>query len=295
MPDNIADRERSHLNRLVGAVVNPVIGSVDLDELLATVDINELLDRIDIDRLLERIDLDRLLERIDMNAIIGRTSIGSVVTDSAGTMATSALDLVRRQAVGLDTVMSRAARRLLRRPRPTAEELAQIDGEPAGAVTRLLSYLLDSVIISVLFAIGTAVILYLVNLFLQQNIDPSTSGQGWVWAASIFVFGELYFFIGIATTGRTPGKVMLGMRVLMHDRSQVTMRAAFVRTLLFPFSFIFGLGFIGIVTGRERRAWHDHGAHTVEVYYWGDRTAELPAPMRRWIAERAAAQSAGVS
>jgi hypothetical protein len=48
---------------------------------------------------------------------------------------------------------------------------------------------------------------------------------------------------------------------------------------------LLGLGLVGVVIGRERRALHDVFAGSVVVYDWGDRPAELPAPLTRWIAD----------
>jgi uncharacterized RDD family membrane protein YckC len=57
---------------------------------------------------------------------------------------------------------------------------------------------------------------------------------------------------------------------------------AVVRTLAFPLSIIIlGLGFLGILTGRERRALHDRIAGTSVVYAWDARAARL-----RWLARK---------
>jgi uncharacterized RDD family membrane protein YckC len=49
-----------------------------------------------------------------------------------------------------------------------------------------------------------------------------------------------------------------------------------VRTLAFPLSFLLlGLGFAGILLGRDRRALHDSIAGTAVVYAWDARAARL--------------------
>jgi uncharacterized RDD family membrane protein YckC len=49
-----------------------------------------------------------------------------------------------------------------------------------------------------------------------------------------------------------------------------------VRTLAFPLSFLLlGLGFLGILFGRDRRALHDVIAGTAVVYAWDAREARL--------------------
>ena len=49
-----------------------------------------------------------------------------------------------------------------------------------------------------------------------------------------------------------------------------------MRTLVFPLSFLLlGLGFIGNLFGRDRRALHDSIAGTAVVYAWDARMARL--------------------
>jgi uncharacterized RDD family membrane protein YckC len=49
-----------------------------------------------------------------------------------------------------------------------------------------------------------------------------------------------------------------------------------LRTLAFPLSFLLlGLGFLGILLGRDRRALHDVIADTAVVYCWDAREARL--------------------
>ncbi len=57
--------------------------------------------------------------------------------------------------------------------------------------------------------------------------------------------------------------------------------------IVMPISFlVLGLGLAGIVLGKERRALHDVIAGTAVVYDWGDRPAEVPAPLTRWLERR---------
>ena len=67
------------LDAIASAVVPPVAGAVDPDELLDRIDINALLDRIDVDALLDRIDVDALLERIDLDELIARLDVNAIV------------------------------------------------------------------------------------------------------------------------------------------------------------------------------------------------------------------------
>ena len=44
-----------------------------------------------------------------------------------------------------------------------------------------------------------------------------------------------------------------------------------------------GIGFLGSCSGPEGRALHDAAAGDAVVYDWGDRHAEMPAPLTQWL------------
>ena len=131
-PETIVDRidvnalmEQVDIDGLLDRVdVNAMLDAVDVNALLARVDVNGLLDRVDVDALLaradvdallERVDIDALVERVDIEAIMQRVEVGNVLTRGTGEVAGSALDLARRQGVGLDVVLSRTVNRLIGR------------------------------------------------------------------------------------------------------------------------------------------------------------------------------------
>jgi uncharacterized RDD family membrane protein YckC len=67
---------------------------------------------------------------------------------------------------------------------------------------------------------------------------------------------------------------ILGLRVVQRDGGELTATRAAVRALTMPLGAIpLGLGYIGIVIGRERRALHDVLAGTTVVYDWDARAA----------------------
>ena len=128
--------DRVDVNALLDRVdVDALLDRVDVDALMERVDVNALLDRVDIDALMERLDVDALLaradvdgvvSRVDVNAVARRARIGELVAESSGDVAGSALDLGRRQAVALDTLLARSINRVLGRD---ASNLP--DGPPA--------------------------------------------------------------------------------------------------------------------------------------------------------------------
>lgn len=158
----------------------------------------------------------------------------------------------------------------------------QVSGQYAGAVSRLAAYLVDAFLITVAFSGFVATASYLIDLVSDATVDGA--GVGLLIAYGIWWF--FYMWVGLALAGRTVGMLLAGLKVVARDGRPLSPRAAFVRVLTFPLSFLlFGLGLVGIVVGRERRALHDVLAGSAVVYDWGDRPAELPAPLARWIAE----------
>jgi hypothetical protein len=95
--------------------INQLVSRVDVNGLIADLDVNALLDDVDLDSLMEKIDLDKLLEGVDLEALMRRANIGDIVAESTGQVAGSALDLGRRQVVGIDVMIMRFINRILSR------------------------------------------------------------------------------------------------------------------------------------------------------------------------------------
>lgn len=328
---------RGGLSRLVGAVTPSVMDSVDIDAVIAEVDLDQLLERIDLDRLLARIDVNALIQRVDVNALLGdldldpllakvdvialaeRAEIGRLVTESSQQVAGSALDLARRQMVGLDFVVTGLVNRLLRRredlplgpttlldaapaPDPGAtpvdEFAAVLDRSPdrllvsgryAGPLSRLAAFVVDSFVVTVAFTLITAAASFLVGLFASRTLDLGGTRGLW-WTAGLVLWAFLYGAVSLVVAGRTLGKAVVGLRVVARAGTPLPPGAAVVRTMAQPLSFLMlGIGFVGLVVGRERRALHDVLAGTAVVYDWADRPAELPAPLTRFLMQKDAA------
>jgi uncharacterized RDD family membrane protein YckC len=159
----------------------------------------------------------------------------------------------------------------------------QVSGQYAGPVSRLVAYAVDVMLISVLLGLGLAATTYAVSLVTDRTFDPE--GSWWLVVVSS-VWSFVYLWVGLAIAGRTLGMLLTGIKVVTRQGQPLSPVGALVRVLAFPLSFLlFGLGFVGILVGRERRALHDVIARSAVVYDWGDRPAELPGPLTRWIAE----------
>jgi uncharacterized RDD family membrane protein YckC len=153
-------------------------------------------------------------------------------------------------------------------------------GHYAGAVSRLVAFGADVGASWGLFTVGAAALAFTVQLVSGHNFSLSSHQIASLIAAVIWEF--LYFTYQWSLSGKTIGMAVLGIRVVRTDGTPVGLRQAAIRTIALPFSFLlFGLGFLGILTNRDRHAWHDRLARTAVVYSWDARAARL-----RWLARK---------
>lgn len=276
--------------------INALLDRVDIERLLARIDLNALLARVDFEVVLGRIDLDALLRDMDVESVVRRSGIPDVVADTTRQMAGSTLDLARRQVAGLDFIVSRTALRLSRRsPGSPAGPVGliapagsgrrrTITGLFAGPVARGAAVLLDAFAATTLFTAGLAGVDLLARTFLNDRVV--TGGPEWAAPVALVAWLFVYLFASVAISGRTLGKGAVGLRVVRADGEPVRRRAAFIRAVTYPWSFLLlGLGLSPILFGRQRRALHDRLAGTAVVFDFGDRPAELPTPLSRFLDE----------
>ena len=308
--------QRVDVDALIQRVdVDRLIQRVDVDALIQRVDVDALIQRLDVDALIQRVDMDALIQRVDIAGLTNRLELGAMVRRSTGGIIMSVLDLVRRQLVGLDVLVLRIVDGMLRRKPETlptgppalvvsgavaagalavtsptsakASPLAHVSGRYAGPITRLVAFGLDLGIVGATFAIGTGLLAYLVKLVTGNQLDQS--GRGWAWAIALVVWYFVYQWLGLALAGRTAGKAVVGLRVVATDGSPLTPHQSLLRPLAVPLSIILlGIGLIMGVVTKRRCALHDKLVGTAVVYDWGDRPAEMPAPLTRWLSKRGA-------
>jgi len=302
-PDDLLDRV--DVNRLLDRVEpNQLLDRVDPDRLLDRVDPDRLLDRVDVDRLMDRVDIDRLLDRVDVKQVVDKAGVADIVGDTTGQMAGSVLDAGRRQVVALDEIVGRVGFHLVGKDPdklpegppdlvsgPTADDKGRgiVQGHYAGPVSRLLAFLTDVAVAFGLYTVISAALLFFTTNMLGFDWN-SAELPGWV--GLLFYFGWLFAYatVSMLIAGRTVGKGILGLLVVDRTGQPVSGKEVILRVLCYPLSFVFfGIGLLGIIFGKERRAWHDKIAGTAVVYDWGSRSAALPAPLTSWIDKKSAA------
>lgn len=95
--------------------VGTVVDAIDINEIITHLDLDAVIDRIDIQAVVEKVDIAAVVERIDVDDLISRTELGAIIAQSTSGVASTALDAVRSQTVGLDGFTNRIVNRTLRR------------------------------------------------------------------------------------------------------------------------------------------------------------------------------------
>ena len=174
------------------------------------------------------------------------------------------------------------------RPPPAAPPGTGRDlrGQYSGFASRFIAFLFDCVVSIGVFMLVLAAASFAASVLTGTSIHWSRAN---LWVVIAFFGWEFFYYAYCwATSGKTPGMVLLGVQVVGLDGSQAGARRGVIRTLAFPLSFILlGLGFIGILFQRDRRALHDLIAGTAVVYDWDAREARLRSLAREGSDRRA--------
>lgn len=146
------------------------------------------------------------------------------------------------------------------------DEAAPVEGEPAGFWIRFAAYLIDSLIISLLMGV-----IWAPTMFLTMRSAMSEGGPGPLAAILPFLsflltmaasLGYILWFW--ATKGATPGKKMLGLRIVREDGEEpLGWGTAFMRVVGYMVSgAILYIGFLMIAFNPDRLGLHDKIAKT---------------------------------
>ena len=89
----------------------------------------------------------------------------------------------------------------------------------------------------------------------------------------------LYFALSTDLTGRTPGKWLMGLRVVRTGGGDINLGRAVLRSIGYMVSLIpLGAGFLWVLVDDERRGWHDHLAGTKVQHQPGKVLTHHPEP-----------------
>lgn len=146
----------------------------------------------------------------------------------------------------------------------------QVCNPSARLGSRIMSFLIDIAILLLITGIGALAVADIVlsqspGSFYEHLIMISLSG---ILVASFpLVFIPVYFLVFHVLGGETPGKLVMGIRVVNRENKAIRPGASFLRVVGYLLSgFPLGTGFIWILFDQDKRAWHDKLAGTRVVY-----------------------------
>jgi uncharacterized RDD family membrane protein YckC len=214
-------------------------------------------------RLLASDEAQHLVERIaeapEIRAAISAQSVG-FIEDIGHTIG----ETTRR----LDDVVEGAARRVTfrkRRSEPT---------ERAGALTRVLAFGLDLLIVNLAFS-GMAAILALIGSFFSGTGDGLSAPALALGSAAWIGLVGFYLVTFWSLAAQTPGMRFFGIRLATAGRGLPPRKSLRRLAGLFVAAIPFGVGFLGIVFDERRRGWQDRLAG-VDVLYESREPAVAP-------------------
>ncbi len=147
---------------------------------------------------------------------------------------------------------------------PTTHTVHELQGKPAGVVTRTLAGAVDYAIVWSavgLGYVGLAVLGFLLN---PARFTWPTIPFGWFMTAG-FVLMVVYLWLSWATRGKTVGAVLLGTRVVSLDGDRLDVVRALLRA---AFVTVFPIGLFTCALTPGSRSIHDIPLATRVIYHY---------------------------
>ena len=138
--------------------------------------------------------------------------------------------------------------------------------EKIGFLTRLVAYIIDWIII----AVGALIIFAIFGLS-GFSAGQTTSGVTFTAMNAIGLILVIVWSVGYeiffwSTKGQTPGKMIMGIKIVTTDGGSIGVGKAILRLIGYAISgIVFFLGFLWIIWDKEKQGWHDKIAGTYVV------------------------------
>ena len=145
---------------------------------------------------------------------------------------------------------------------------------PAGFFSRSVAFIIDLAILSITQLVGSALIGSLLKFFrlaglaadIKTYLENSTVNlaSGAVLTSLLVI---VYFTFFWTLVGFTPGKAIMGLKIVEKDGTKISFGRSIVRFLSYWISLIpLGLGFFWVLWDPKRKGWHDKIAGTQVLY-----------------------------
>lgn len=134
----------------------------------------------------------------------------------------------------------------------------------AGFVRRLIAFAIDCLVIGILAHIIDFVCTAALGLYFSEEAMMTNAVQA--DQALTFMLFFLYFIYFHGSTGRTPGKAVLALKLVQISGEPAGYGTAFLRWVGYLVSALFVfIGFIWIIFDGKKQGWHDKLAKTYVV------------------------------
>lgn len=221
------------------------------------------------DRALERVSLNKHLERLDVHELLERAELGSVLARSTSGIMEPIVDGNRAQLViidqfvqGVGWIRKRAIPHAPRiggmqhhvqppLPQGVRNIAVAVQGRYAGTASRVIAFLLDQFIIETCFILVVRMTQHTVEIVSWKekgSIDLEDDNHYHFYILILLgIWQFVYYLSALAASGRTIGKVVVGLKVVNNDDGMsVSIGRAALRTLLLPLSI---WSIIGVLCG----------------------------------------------
>jgi uncharacterized RDD family membrane protein YckC len=149
---------------------------------------------------------------------------------------------------------------------------------PAGFISRSIAFISDLVIISltstlIIFGLNEILAFFgikvLLNRWIGNSVDPETINQIIRILVGVITwsYAMLYFAIFWYIIGYTPGKYLVGLKIIRLNGTRLSFWKCILRVLSYYISAIlFFMGFFWIIFDQKRQGFHDKIAGTIVIY-----------------------------
>lgn len=147
-------------------------------------------------------------------------------------------------------------------------------GKRAGVVSRLLASAVDLVVVIGIIGAGYLAVSMVMFLWDPSRFHFPALDRTWLLAAGGAVL-FCYLSAAWAMTGRTPGDLLLGLRVVNYQGEPLRVAGAVLRAAL---CVVFPVGILWVAVSKANRSVADVVLRTSVIYAWGGGSARTIEP-----------------
>lgn len=146
---------------------------------------------------------------------------------------------------------------------------------PAGFFSRSVAFLIDLVILSLSATFIVFMISEIINFFgltnyvtqVFANLQTMTIFTRVFISLLYYIYSLLYFSFFWSLIGSTPGKLLLGLRIISINGRRIGFLRGIIRGICYYISaLLIFMGFIMIIFDKNRQGLHDKIAGTLVIY-----------------------------